>query len=423
MAPDRNEIAATREQAYAHLTGELLPFWLERCLDEKHGGFVTHFDKDGNDTGVDEKSLIMQARCLYTLASAHRAGYGEGRCRELAERGVEFLLDKFWDETDGGFFWLCDRAGEIRIDKKILYGQSFAIYALSEYALATGDAGTGDFAERTFEIIRRRCFDPAHGGYLEMFDRQWRLAAPGPAGGDRKTLDVHMHLMEAFTALYEHIGDEEHGDALREVIDILVHRMLHPDYGTGVAQFKPDWQIASQIKFDVVWGWDRFPDEGRQAKPPDNTSFGHNLELSWLLIHAMKILGRELDECSDVLRKLIDHAVANGIDWDCGGVYVEGPHAGGVSDREKEVWQQAEALIGLLDACLLFGVDTYWPAYRNVHEFVFDKVIDHRLGEWRPLLTRDGEPIWTHLGHNWKTNYHTVRSMIQSIRRLDQLLS
>ncbi len=122
-----------------------------------------------------------------------------------------------------------------------------------------------------------------------------------------------------------------------------------------------------------------------------------------------------------LFRTIFDHTVNNGIDEEFGGVYVEGPHAGGVTDMEKEFWQQAEVLIGMLDAFLMFKDPVYWKAYRNVHRFVFDKMINKGVGEWCPLLTRKGEPIWTHMSHSWKVNYHTVRSMVQSIRRLDKI--
>ena len=92
-------------------------------------------------------------------------------------------------------------------------------------------------------------------------------------------------------------------------------------------------------------------------------------------------------------------------------------------DREKEFWQQAEVLIGFLDAYRLFGDETYWKAYENVHRFVMDKMVNHSVGEWWPLMTRQGVPIWTHMSHSWKINYHTVRSMVQSIRRLDRLIA
>ena len=67
-------------------------------------------------------------------------------------------------------------------------------------------------------------------------------------------------------------------------------------------------------------------------------------------------------------------------------------------------------------------LEKYWQAYQNVHRFVFDKMIHHKVGEWWPLLTRHGEPIWTHMSHNWKINYHTVRSMIETAKRMDLLL-
>ncbi|HOG30458.1 MAG TPA: AGE family epimerase/isomerase, partial [Vicinamibacterales bacterium] len=70
----KERIRAARDELRRHLTEELLPFWLARCKDDVNGGFVTHFDQHGKDTGEDEKSLIAQSRCVYTFAAAHRAG-------------------------------------------------------------------------------------------------------------------------------------------------------------------------------------------------------------------------------------------------------------------------------------------------------------------------------------------------------------
>jgi len=397
--------------------------FLARALQSKFGGFITHFDKDGNDTGEDEKSLIAQTRTVYTMSSAHRAGYGDGKCAEFARHGVDFLVNKMWDAEYGGFFWTTDRKGNVAIDKKIVYGFGFAIYSLSEYTLATGDPRGLEYAEKTFDLLQKYCADTMYGGYFEMFERNWDLCGPGSQGGDRKTLDVHMHLMESLTTLYECSKESLHRRKLLEDIDIVVKRVLHPKYATGIPQFTPDWQIAPQIKFDIIWGWDRFTEGGQKAEAEDNTSAGHNVEFAWLLMHALDILGMGIEEYSDILQKQLDHAVKNGIDDEYGGVYVEGPHSGGVTDRGKEFWQQAEVMIGMLEGCLRFGPEKYWPAYLNVHRFVFDKFINHSAGEWWALLTREGEPVWTHMSHSWKVNYHTVRAMVQSINRLEKLLT
>lgn len=421
MTPE--PIRKLRDELHAHLTTQLLPFWISRAADYTNGGFITHFDQHGNDVGTNEKSLISQTRSVYTYASAHRAGYGQGNeLADLARHGVDYLLNRMWDDEHGGFYWMTDRQGNVLNDQKIVYGQSFAIYCLSEYTLATGDPRGLDYAQRLFDRLQKHAVDTCHGGYFEMFTRDWTLKGPGPAGGDRKTLDVHMHLMEAFTTLYEASQLPLHRRKLLEVIELLTKRIMHPEYGTGIPQFWSDWRVAPQIKFDVVWGWDRFADGGIKQAADDNTSYGHNGEFGWLLFHALDILQLPQETYGDAFRKPLHHALTYGVDWEQGGIFVEGSHSGAVYDREKEFWQQAEILIAFLDAYRFTGDEQYARAYENVHRFVLDKMVNKEVGEWWPLMTREGEPIWTHMGHSWKINYHTVRAVIQSIKRLDKLL-
>ena len=422
MQDIKSQIIACKKECEDHLNNELLPFWFDRALDKKNGGYITHFDKDGADTGEDEKSMLGQARSIYVFSSAYRNGYGGEQTADFARHGVDFIIDKMWDDVHGGFFWLTDRKGNVKIDEKILYGQSFAIYSLSEYTLATGDLRGIEYAEKVFDLIQKYCADTHFGGYFEMFNRNWELKGPDAAGGDRKTLDIHMHLMEAFTTLYECSKKEIHRRKLVEIIELIIDKILHPKYRTGVPQFFADWKVAPQIKFDIVWGWDRFTDDGSKDSAEDNTSYGHNVEFAWLLMHALEILDVPKRKNKELILKQYDHALAHGIDWDYGGVFVEGSHAGGVYDREKEFWQNAEMLIALTQGSLVFDLEKYWPVYMNVHRFVFDKMINHEVGEWWPLLSRQGEPIWTHMSHNWKINYHTIRSMIETIKRMDKLL-
>jgi mannobiose 2-epimerase len=260
-----------RQELHVHLTEELLPFWTARTADYENGGFITHFDQYGHDSGEDEKSLIAQTRSIYTYASAHRSGYGGGALAHLARHGVDYLLDRMWDVEYGGFYWMTNRRGDVLNRQKIVYGQSFAIYCLSEYTLATGDPRGVEYAQKVFDLLQKYASDTTNGGYFEMFERDWTLTGPGAAGGDRKTLDAHMHLMEAFTTLYECTRQPIHRRKLLEVIDLLVGKIMHPTYGTGVPQFWADWRVAPQIKFDVIWGWDRFTEDGVKHEAEDNT--------------------------------------------------------------------------------------------------------------------------------------------------------
>jgi len=409
------------EEMSSHLNKELLPFWLNNSRDDVNGGYITHFDENGADTGEDEKSLIAQTRSVLSMSLAHRAGHGEGRCAHHAEHGVKFLIERMWDREHGGFFWTVDRAGNVIIPKKILYGHSFAIYALAEYTRATGDPVGLEYAEKVFDLVQINCTETAYGGYLEMFERDWTLCGPGAGGGDRKTLDVHMHLMEAYTSLYAVSRKELHARKLREVIRIIVERVLSPG-GTGIPQFSIDWKQVPHIKFDIVWGWDRYDESGQKASPLDNTSYGHNAEMAWLLLDALNTLGDDIVPYDTIIRSALDHAVQYGIDETYGGVYVEGSHTGPATDQAKEFWQQAETLIGMLDGFLRYHDQRYLQAYTNVHRFVMDTMIHHETGEWWPLLSREGEPIWRHMSHSWKVNYHTVRAAVNTVDQLRQVL-
>jgi mannobiose 2-epimerase len=73
----------------------------------------------------------------------------------------------------------------------------------------------------------------------------------------------------------------------------------------------------------------------------------------------------------------------------------------------------------MLDAYLLFRDEKYWEAFRNVYDFVFAKFVNMPAGgEWYERVDRVGRPIDDALGHAWKISYHTVRSMIQTVKRL-----
>jgi mannobiose 2-epimerase len=344
-----DHLSETIEQ---YLENHLLPFWLERSLDREAGGFLTHFDRDGRPTGETDKSLISQMRLIFSFSHAYRHGYCDNTCLEAARHGVDFVRRAFRDPEHGGWYWMTSRDGKPVNDSKILYGQSFAIYALSEFALATHDEEATTLAAQTFDTIQRNATETSAGGYWEMFYRDWRRKPGGQWGGDRKTLDVHMHLMEAFTTLYELTGDPVHQRKCGESIRTIMSRMITPPHNIALAQFDVDWNPLPAILFKDVWGADR--DVEADARPLDNTNYGHNVELAWLLHQALHILDQDVEPYRPVLKVLYDHAVRYGLDREWGGIFVEGPADGPAIQQLKEFWQQAEALVGFLDATLFF---------------------------------------------------------------------
>lgn len=421
MMPSQSEILDILHRTETYLNQTLLPFWLDHSPDPQYGGFLSYFDQHGRPTGETAKSFLMQSRMLYTLSSTHRFGFGDERCAALAAQGARFIADHYWDTEQDGWFWIADRSGTPVVLDKVGYGQCFGIYAFSEYFLATGDPLGKEMALRTYDAVSGHMLDSRYGGYLELFKRDWQLQPPGIYGGDRKSLDVHMHMMEALTSLYEMTGQISHRRRLQEVIDLIITRLLNPENGLGYIQFSYDFKPLRRIIFATEWGRDARPVEG-DAAPIDQTSPGHNVEFAWLLLHAADVMGVPRETYASVVRPSFDHCVEYGIDPDYGGVYADAPMARPTTLTEKQFWQQGEVLVGMLDAYALLHDEKYWRAFRKVYDFLFEKmVVMEAGGEWYERVDRVGQPIDPVLGHAWKINYHSVRSMVQSILRLRAL--
>jgi hypothetical protein len=156
--------------------------------------------------------------------------------------------------------------------------------------LATGDERGLDYAERTFDLLQRYCVDAARGGFYENLEPDWQLSPSGFCAGDRKSLDIHMHLLECLTVLAQASGKEIHRRRLEEVIHVILTHMIDPAHGCGGNQYDLAFNPIPAIAIRRTFNAER---EGELvAAPTDTTSYGHNIELAWLLVRAGEILGK-----------------------------------------------------------------------------------------------------------------------------------
>lgn len=415
----QQRIAKLHNEVSAHLNEGIIPFWMTRARDSECGGYLTNFDEQGRSLGTQEKYANTQCRLIWTFSHLARKKPELVACRELAAWGVDFLLRHFWDTGFGGFYWKTNRDGSRLDDAKIVYGESFCIYALSEYTMGTGDPRGLEYACRTFDLLQTYAADTRHGGYFENLNTDWTLEKPGFAGGDRKGLDTHMHLMEAFCNLYLASRKEIHRRKLLEVIDVIVSRMIDPITGCGLNQFDPSFRPIPAIAIKRTWNAERMGET--PAQPTETTSYGHNVELYWLLQRALEVAAADMTPYLTPLRRLLDHAVEQGVDWEFGGIYRDGVRGGGPLVLEKEFWQHSECLVGFIGGYEQFGDVRYLDAFENLWNFVRAKMIIHGVGEWRTLLDRQGNPIDAKIGNPWKVSYHTGRAMIECSERLARL--
>ncbi len=231
-----------------------------------------------------------------------------------------------------------------------------------------------------------------------------------------------MHLMEAFTTLLEGTGREIHWRKLEEVTDVIINKMINPSSGCGRNHFALDFTPIPPINIKRTWNAERETGEVIEG-PLDSTSYGHNVELAWLLNRAGETLGKPRDHYADMVRRLVDHSLKYGFDYTYGGVYRDGPHEGEAIVKDKEWWQNSEVLVGYLDAYEQLGDPKYLDAFQKTWDFAHEHMIDHQVGEWRQLLDREGNVLVGDIGNPWKAFYHSGRSMMECTSRLQRLLN
>src|SRR5262245_38682240 len=151
-----------------NLKQNILPFWLEKSIDRVNGGYTINFGPRGEAKGPGVKMIVTQARTVWLFSRSARAGYCGKECMDAAEHGYRFLREKMWDDRNGGFYWEVDATGAKKQKTgKHLYGQSFALYAISEYALASRRKDVLDFARSFFNLLETKAHDAKFGGYRE----------------------------------------------------------------------------------------------------------------------------------------------------------------------------------------------------------------------------------------------------------------
>ena len=416
------QLDAAKREILTCLRDKVIPFWLDRSVDEEYGGYLTCFDADGNYTGNGTKYIVTQGRMVWGFSNLREFARPEDleRMERAARQGAEFLMSSFWDDEYEGYYWQLNRDGSVADPSKLVYGEGFAIYALSEFARVYRDEKARAFAEKGFDLLQKYAADTLRGGYYENIDRDWRISPAGPYAGDRKSLDIHMHLLETFTTLFLLTGREVHGRKLKEVLDLIFRHMINAEKGYGYNQFDLDFNQIPAINIKRTWNAERETNEVIDT-PTNTTSYGHNVELSWLADLALQALGCDRAPYEAVLRRLLDHALAHGYDREHGGVYRDGIADEAVLVYDKEWWQNFEAMTGFLNGYVLYRDPRYLDAFLGTWRFDRDHFMNMEVGESRQLLQRDGTPVISSIGNPWKGIYHTGRALAECLRRLEKL--
>ncbi len=379
------------QEVRENLTSCILPYWLK--LKDPRGGFYGEVAPDGTVLYDAPRGVILNARIIWSFAAAYQA-LPETPYLVAAVHARDYFLDHFCDHKYGGVYWSVDAAGERLDTKKQLYAQGFAIYGLSELYKVTGDDEVLKNAINLYRVVETYFADKENGGYIEALARDFSpledMSLSAHDINADKTMNSHLHVLEAYANLYQVWPDEGLKEAVQKLLDLVGTRIMGAD-GHLQLYFRKDWSVM----------------------PGGGVSYGHDIETSWLAL-----------ECADALK---DIDVVNRVrPWALSmgkagneGLLPDGSMRyekllDGKYDDSRQWWVQAETVVGNLWLWKYHadpqGADRALAAWNYIRE----NLVDEKDGEWWWAVLEDGSRDLSQpkVGF-WKCPYHNTRMCLQ----------
>ncbi len=392
-----------RQKVSCELETNLVPFWLMHVKNDGEKGFTSWMSNDLVRTQAP-KGLVLHARLLWTFSSLY--GFKRDmKYLKLAQECYVYLRTHFLDHEFGGAYWQLSATGQPEDTRKKTYGQVFLIYALSEYYKCHPAPSVLEECKTLFMHLEQHVFDKTHLGYYEVCKRDWTLADHQRLSDkdmdERKSMNTHLHVLEAFTNLYSIWHDDLLKSRLTMLLEIFSEKIAQSPHGHLGLFFDDTWGVRSR-----------------------GISFGHEIEASWLICEAAKVLGdSELLARFEFMGGMLAERVhTKGLDTS-GGLNYEITEQGRL-DTDKHFWVQAEAAVGFLNAWEMTCQDEYLEAAEAIWGFIDTNLVDKQYGEWFWKVDADGVPDADEPKiSDWKSPYHNVRACLETIHRIDTLLA
>jgi len=393
------ELAQLRGMMRSELVEEILPYWSEQAKDSQNGGFIGQVTGRQERIGDADKSVVLNARLLWTYSAAFRV-LQDPVYAKCADRAYDYMEQKFYDHSFGGFYWSVDHEGREADSKKHAYAQSFAIYAYSEYARATGSEKALIRALETVRLLEKYGFNSQHGGYTEAFQRDWspmddmRLSDTDQQAA--RSMNTHLHILEAYTNVLRVRDDAEIRKYLRDITRVLSEQIYNSETGHFDTFFDEAWNRQSVFY-----------------------SYGHDIEAAWLILDAAHVLMDDelIGRSNQMLLDVADRTLREGVSVKTGGVFNTGRN-GTPLDTDFHWWVQAEAIVGFLYAYNISGKPDYLRASKGIWDFIQKYIVDSENGEWFFRVNEAGEPYMDEdkIGP-WKCPYHNSRACMVLIEQ------
>jgi mannobiose 2-epimerase len=376
----------------------ILDYWLKNTIDKENGGFIGEINHQNVINNNSEKGAVLNARILWSFSAAY-AVEKNPEYLKTAKRAFQYIKDYFFDKEFGGIFWSLQADGKPKDTKNQIYAIAFVIYGLSEFYKIFKNEDALELAQSLFYKIELYSKDYKNKGYLEAFTRDWQeiedLRLSEKDANEKKTMNTHLHIVEAYANLYTIWPNQKLKDAIKDILEVIAIYFIDKD----------SWHL--KLFFDENW-----------KEKEDVISYGHDIEAAWLLQWCAEAIEDEV-----LIKNYQKYAVAfadatkEGLDAD-GGLWYEYEPKEQKLIAEKHWWPQAELWIGMINAWQLTQNEEFLDITEKNFEFVEKYIIDHKNGEWIWGVYADYSPILKDKAGFWKCPYHNSRACIELIKRL-----
>ena len=379
---------------------DILNYWQRYSIDNEHGGFYGEVSDDNIPNASADKGSVLNARVLWTFSRAYN--YTNDECYlSVAKRAYAYIVDYFIDQQYGGVYWTVSAKGDRANEKKQVYAQAFCIYALSEFYKATNDDEALRYAIGIFNLIEQYSFDKVRGGYYEAFSRDWKPLSDQRLSdkdqNDAKTMNTHLHIVEAYSSLYRGWKNETLKKQIRHLLDCFSQHIIDTKTNHLILFFDEEWAANSSV-----------------------ISFGHDIEAAWILLECAESI--DDNERINLMKEYavsLTNAALQGLDND-GGLFYEQDEK---LIKEKHWWPQAEAMVGLLNAYEVSKDEKCLRQSLNVLKFIQSK-IKSPTGEWLWGIDEQDNPMQGYYKAGlWKCPYHNARACIEVAERISRILN
>ena len=376
------------------LEDNILQYWL--TLKDPKGGFYGEVLSDGTVLYDAPRGVILNARIIWSFAAAY-AALGKPEYLAAAEHAKDYFLKHFCDHKYGGVYWSVDSEGKRLDTKKQLYSQGFAIYGLSELYKVTQDDDVLKAAVNLFQIVEKHFADRENGGYIEAVARDFSpledMSLSAHDINADKTMNSHLHILEAYANLYTVWPDESLKKAVVSLLDILGGKVMDAQ-GHLQLYFRRDWSVM-----------------------PGGVSYGHDIETSWLALECAMAL-----KDTAVIDRVRPWAYKMGTAGNQGllpdGSMRYEKLLDGTYDDSRQWWVQAETVVGNLWLWKYHGDSQGLQRATACWDYIREHLV-RQDGEWHWAILPDGSPDLSQPRAGfWKCPYHNTRMCLQVLSLL-----